>query len=105
MAIIRPGSDGRVRVSNNAASGSVRVVLDTQGYFTNEQSLPAPYGSSRWRSGSRSDAGMISRSLNDRVATEVNPTTGNLLVTQNLLNLPGIGQGKHSPRALTRMCG
>jgi len=36
---------------------------------------------------------MISRSLTDRVATEVNPTTGNLLVTQNLLNLGGVGPG------------
>ncbi len=93
MTIVRPGADGKVKVKNTAASGWVRVVIDAQGYFTNTQNLAPAVGTQIWRSGSRGDAGMIGRALTDRVNTEVNPTTGNLLITRSLLSLTGIGQG------------
>jgi hypothetical protein len=36
---------------------------------------------------------MLTRSLTDRVSAGVNPVNGNLLLTQNLLSLTGIGHG------------
>ncbi len=93
LTIVRPGADGKVKVKNTSASGTVRVVMDAQGYFTNTQNLLPAVGTQTWRSGSRGDAGMIGRALTDRVNTEVNPTTGNLLITRSLLSLTGIGQG------------
>jgi hypothetical protein len=69
------------------------VVLDVQGYFTNMQILPPATGPRLEQSGNRPATGMITRSLTDRVTAGINPVNGNLLLTQNLLNLTGIGQG------------
>lgn len=91
MAIIRPGSDGKVKVRYDAPSGSARVVLDTQGYFTNTNVVGPASGTNTAASGSRSSRQPASRTLNDRTSAEINPTNGNLLLTQQLLSITGVG--------------
>jgi hypothetical protein len=93
MVIVRPGSDGKIKVNYTGGSGSIKVTLDVQGYFTNTQILPPATGPDPERSGNRPAARMLTRSLTDRVSAGVNPVNGNLLLTQNLLNLTGIGHG------------
>ena len=76
LTIVRPGSDGKIKVNYTGGSGSIMVVLDVQGYFTNTQILPPATGSGLERSGNRPATGMLTRSLTDRVAAGVNPVNG-----------------------------
>jgi RHS repeat-associated protein len=55
--------------------------------------LPPAVGPDGHLAGSRSAAGMVSRSLTDRIDQTWNPTTGNVLVTGKLLNLAGQNRG------------
>ena len=68
LTIVRPGSDGKIKVNYTGGSGSIMVVLDVQGYFTNTQILPPATGSGLERSGNRPATGMLTRSLTDRVS-------------------------------------
>lgn len=76
LVIVRPGSDGKIKVNYTGGSGSINVTLDVQGYFTNAQAVGPPIGTSRWRSGSRADSQPISRTINDRTGLEVTPRWG-----------------------------
>lgn len=89
--IVRPGPDGFVNIRNVSTSGTIRVDFDLQGYFLNELALAPASGTSPTLSGNRSAAGPITRTLTDRSGLAINPTNGNLLYTQSLLNLAGIG--------------
>lgn len=93
MAWVRPGaSTGKVWVKNDGAA-TVRVALCAEGYVTNPAALPPAASTTPTMSGSRSAASMISHNLTDRSGVQINPTNGNLLYTQALLNLAGVGQG------------
>ena len=91
LAIIRPGTNGKVKIKNTSASGSIRVVLDAQGYFTNVNSLPPATGLNTGLSGNRAGTQMLTQPLTDRISAGINPVNGNLLLTQNLLSLTGVG--------------
>ena len=51
--------------------------------------LPPAFGANGHLAGSRSAAAMLSRALTDRVKLGWNPTTGNILLTGQLLHLEG----------------
>lgn len=55
--------------------------------------LPPAFGTNGHLAGSRSAAGMVSRSLTDRIDLAWNPTTGNILATGKLLSLAGQNRG------------
>ncbi|TKV57001.1 RHS repeat-associated core domain-containing protein [Nakamurella flava] len=84
-------TDGKIKVRNNSTSGSINVIVDAQSYFTNSNVVGPASGSAVEQSGSRGSQQPSSRSINDRTQVEVNPTNGNLLVTQQLLGLKGVG--------------
>lgn len=56
LAILRPGPDGKIKIKNSTPSGSLRVLIDVQGYFTNTENLPPAVGLNPVSSGSRASA-------------------------------------------------
>lgn len=91
LAIIRPGAtDGKINIRNTGPV-SIDLILDAEGWFINNTSLPPASVGDPAQSGSRSAANMIGRSLTDRVSANINPTNGNLVLTQQLLSLTGVG--------------
>jgi len=92
LMLIKPSIvDGTIKIRNNSAV-AVNLVLDAQGYFTNPSVLPAAIGPNATNTGSRAAASMIKRTLTDRSGIQMNPGNGNLLYTQSLLSLAGVGQ-------------
>jgi len=92
LAFIQPAvSDGTVKI-RNVSGTTVNVILDAEGYLTNPSVLPAAYGTNPTASGSRTAAAMVKHTMTDRSGVQFNPTNGNLLYSQALLNLTGVGQ-------------
>ncbi len=92
LTVIQPAlSTGTIKV-RNVSSVAVNLVLDAEGYFTNPSVLPAAIGPNNTNTGSRTAGAMIKRTLTDRSGVQINPGNGNLLYTQSLLSLAGIGQ-------------
>jgi RHS repeat-associated protein len=95
LIVIKPGTAGSqapnvVYVRNNGGD-PVDVIVDAEGWFTNANVLPAAVGGAPGTSGNRASNSVLMRNLTDRVQAGVNPTNGNLLVTQSLLSLAGVG--------------
>lgn len=92
LSVVRPSvADGTIKIYNGSTS-TVNVVLDAEGYFTNPSVLPPAVGPNPTGSGSRVAAAMITHPLTDRIGAQINPSNGNLLITQNLLSVAGVGQ-------------
>ena len=92
MAWIRPGATtGKVNIKNNGTA-TMRVALVGEGYMTNPGALAPVSGNSPNLSGVRTADQMFAHSLTDRAQVQFNPTDGNLLYTQGLLNITGVGQ-------------
>lgn len=92
LMLVQPAvSDGTIKVRNNSST-AVNVILDAEGYLTNPSVLPQAVGVNPTASGSRTAASMISHTSTDRSGVQINPTNGNLLYSQALLNLTGVGQ-------------
>ncbi len=91
LALVQPAvTDGTTKIRNNSST-AVNFILDAEGYLTNPSVLPQAYGTNPTASGSRTAAAMISHTSTDRSGAQINPTNGNLLYSQALLNLTGIG--------------
>jgi RHS repeat-associated protein len=94
MVAVKPGTAGVntnvIKVTNNGTA-PVDIVVDAEGWFTNAQVLPVAVGPANTTSGDRSSNQLLKRSLTDRITAGVNPTNGNLLLTQGLLSINGIG--------------
>ena len=77
-----------------APAGSVPLNLAVaQSLLLGGDDLPPAFGPDGHLAGSRSAAGMVSRSLTDRIDLGWNPTTGNLLATGKLLSFTGTEPG------------
>ncbi len=89
LALVRTSSTGTIKI-RYAGDQPIRIVIDTQGYYTNSGLLGFPYGNNGIAAGDRSAAAMVSHQLTDQIRSAWNPTTGNMLLTGKLLALPGI---------------
>lgn len=92
MAWIRPGATtGKVNIKNNGTA-TMRVALVGEGYMTSPGALAPVSGISPGLSGVRSADSMFAHPLTDRAQVQFDPTDGNLLYTQGLFNIAGVGQ-------------
>jgi hypothetical protein len=62
--------------------------------------LPPAFGANGHLAGKRSASAMLTRNLTDRVKLGWNPTTGNILLTGQLLHLEGADRDIDLSRAL-----
>ncbi len=90
LALVRPSSTGKIKIRYNGDQ-PIRLVVDAQGYYTNSGLLEFPHGNNGIAAGDRAAASMVNHQLTDQVRSAWNPTTGNMLLTGNLLTLPGVG--------------
>ncbi len=91
VIVVRPSaSTGKVKVKNTG-TGTVHIVIDSQGWFSNANLLP-PVTANGTESGSRGKASMIEHTLTDASKLAVNPTSGNAVLTGRLFNIRGVGQ-------------
>ena len=74
-------------------AGSTPLNLAVAQSLPLDDDLPPAMGPDGHLSGSRSAAGMVSRSLTDRIDLAWNPTTGNILAIGQLLSLAGQNRG------------
>lgn len=91
FAVLKPGvSDGKVYV-RNVSNRTVTLIVDVEGYFVTANQLPPAYGPSSTSSGDRVDDQLWTHTLTDRSGVAVSPVNGNLVYTQKLLSMAGIG--------------
>lgn len=91
VIVVRPSATtGKVKIKNTG-TGTVHIVIDSQGWFSNANLLP-PVTANGTESGSRGKASMIGHTLTDSSKLALNPTSGNVVLTGRLLHIRGIGQ-------------
>jgi YD repeat-containing protein len=91
VIVVRPSATtGKVKIKNTG-TGSVHIIIDSQGWFSNANLLP-PVTANGTESGSRGKASMIEHTLTDSSKLALNPTNGNAVLTGRLFHIRGVGQ-------------
>jgi YD repeat-containing protein len=91
VIVVRPSATtGKVKIKNTG-TGSVHIIIDSQGWFSNANLLP-PVTANGAESGFRGKASMVEHALTDSSKLALNPTSGNVVLTGRLFHIRGVGQ-------------